>query len=223
MLKCSPLVLSVVDICAGKVSPFTGLPVAVVAAGGIYDGRGLAMSLCYGAQAKPPETQPKTPINFPPSRLYGWVRVSSAPPKQVLPPATSRRCWMQGEAPASLASCSASNCGLCGCFNARFCSYDDTVRTLIFTGRPLRVLKTPYIAAWEDRQQDIRQLCARGTVPFVKDVEENGAELMKERPLLMGQVGNVVITSEPNFRRDPAARLLVQFETLSPRGKLLRR
>lgn len=100
----------------------------------------------------------------------------------------------------AIASCSASNCGLCGCFNARFCSYDDTVRTLIFTGRPLRVLKTPYIAAWEDRQQDIRQLCARGTVPFVQDVEEKGAELMKERPLLMGQVGNVVITSEPNFR-----------------------
>jgi NAD(P)H-dependent flavin oxidoreductase YrpB (nitropropane dioxygenase family) len=41
---------AVVDICAGKKSSFMQLPVAVVAAGGIYDGRGLAMSLCYGAQ-----------------------------------------------------------------------------------------------------------------------------------------------------------------------------
>ncbi len=64
------------------------------------------------------------------------------------------------------------------------------MRTLIFTGRPLRVLKTPYISDWEDRQQEIRQLCANGTIPFVKDVEEKGAELMKQRPLLMGQVAS---------------------------------
>ncbi len=62
------------------------------------------------------------------------------------------------------------------------------MRTLIFTGRPLRVLKTPYIAEWEERQQEIRQLCEKGTIPFMKDLEDKGAELMKQRPLLMGQV-----------------------------------
>jgi NAD(P)H-dependent flavin oxidoreductase YrpB (nitropropane dioxygenase family) len=70
--------------------------------------------------------------------------------------------------------------------------YDDTVRTLIFTGRPLRVLKTPYISEWEGRQQEIQQLCAKGTIPFYKDLEEKGAELMKQRPLLMGQVANAL-------------------------------
>ncbi len=82
-------------------------------------------------------------------------------------------------------------CAVCvqsPCCNGRPRRYDDTVRTLIFTGRPLRVLKTPYITAWEDRQQEIRQLCADGTIPFMKDVEEKGSELMKQRPLLMGQV-----------------------------------
>ncbi len=29
---------------------------------------------------------------------------------------------------------------------------------------------------------------AAGTIPFYRDVEEKGAELMKQRPLLMGQV-----------------------------------
>jgi hypothetical protein len=27
-----------------------------------------------------------------------------------------------------------------------------------------------------------------GTIPFMRDVEEKGAEVMKQRPLLMGQV-----------------------------------
>ncbi len=39
------------DLCRGATSPLTGGPVYVVAAGGIFDGRGLAAALCWGAQA----------------------------------------------------------------------------------------------------------------------------------------------------------------------------
>jgi NAD(P)H-dependent flavin oxidoreductase YrpB (nitropropane dioxygenase family) len=40
--------------------------------------------------------------------------------------------------------------------------YHDTVRTIIFTGRPLRVLRTDYIDKWEnDRQQEIKELTAK--------------------------------------------------------------
>jgi len=46
----SILIPACVDICKGKKSPLTGGPVHVVAAGGIYDGRGLAAMLMYGAQ-----------------------------------------------------------------------------------------------------------------------------------------------------------------------------
>ena len=45
----SVLIPQVVDLCRGKKSELTGQPIAVVAAGGIYDSRGLAMALSLGA------------------------------------------------------------------------------------------------------------------------------------------------------------------------------
>merc|ERR1711972_1057773 len=47
----SILIPMCVDICRGKLSPLTGKQVPIVAAGGIFDGRGLAMSLSIGAAA----------------------------------------------------------------------------------------------------------------------------------------------------------------------------
>ncbi len=41
-LATSVLIPATVDVCAGKESPLTGKPVLVVAAGGIYDGRGVS-------------------------------------------------------------------------------------------------------------------------------------------------------------------------------------
>lgn len=40
------------DACHGHVSPLTGDPIMVVAAGGIFDSRGLAMALSMGASGK---------------------------------------------------------------------------------------------------------------------------------------------------------------------------
>lgn len=49
-LATSVLVPAAVDACRGHKSTLTGAPVMVVAAGGIYDGRGLAMALALGAE-----------------------------------------------------------------------------------------------------------------------------------------------------------------------------
>jgi len=45
-------------------------------------------------------------------------------------------------------------------------SSEDTVRTVIFTGRPARVCRTPYVDNWEkNRQQEIKELTSKGILP----------------------------------------------------------
>ncbi|KAI0176063.1 2-nitropropane dioxygenase [Hypoxylon sp. FL1284] len=51
--------------------------------------------------------------------------------------------------------------------------FDDTIRTLIFTGRPLRVRTNPYIENWEnERQAEIKELTAKGVLPYEHDLEK---------------------------------------------------
>jgi len=148
----SILIPAVVDLCKQHRSPLTGQPISVVAAGGIFDGRGLAMALCFGAQAVWVGTR------------FVCATEAGAPPrhKQAIVDA----------------------------------GYHDTVRTLIYTGRPMRVLRTPYVNDWEtNRQEEIRKLTAQGIRPASHDYDQrvaNGekftpAEALAFRGLLMGQ------------------------------------
>merc|ERR1712232_569559 len=51
--------------------------------------------------------------------------------------------------------------------------YSDTIRTLIYSGRPMRIFKTPYVMDFEEnRQQEIQEMQAMGIPAFAKDVEE---------------------------------------------------
>ncbi|KAF4587373.1 oxidoreductase, 2-nitropropane dioxygenase family [Ophiocordyceps camponoti-floridani] len=55
----------------------------------------------------------------------------------------------------------------------RTAGHDDNVRTIIFTGRPMRVRNNPYINDWEtNRQQEMRELAAKGTIPYEADVDK---------------------------------------------------
>lgn len=55
----------------------------------------------------------------------------------------------------------------------RTASYDDTIRTLIFTGRPLRVRKNPYIMNWEEeRSEEIKKLTSEGKLPYEADLDK---------------------------------------------------
>lgn len=101
----------------------------VVAAGGIYDGRGLAMSLCLGADAV-------------------WV-------------GTRFVCATEAGAP-KVHQDAVIKAG-----------YHDTIRTIIYSGRPLRVLKNEYIMDWEQNKQDkIKELTSKGIIPVEHDIEE---------------------------------------------------
>lgn len=76
--------------------------------------------------------------------------------------------------------------------------FDDNVRTIIFTGRPLRVRTNKYIEDWEEnRQQEIKELTGKGIIPVENDLEKMGDEIDDEimdnaRPFLMGKAAAVV-------------------------------
>jgi len=87
----------------------------------------------------------------------------------------------------------------------RTAGYDDTIRTIIFTGRPLRVRKNNYILNWEENRKDeIKSLTSKGTIPVEHDIEElDKADKLDDdtmdaaRPWLMGKVAAVVNDKKP--------------------------
>ncbi|CAG8960890.1 hypothetical protein HYFRA_00002427 [Hymenoscyphus fraxineus] len=80
----------------------------------------------------------------------------------------------------------------------RTAGHDDNVRTIIFTGRPLRVRTNPYIINWEEnRAAEIKELTGKGVIPVEHDFETLGDDLDDEtmdnaRPFLMGKAAAVV-------------------------------
>jgi NAD(P)H-dependent flavin oxidoreductase YrpB (nitropropane dioxygenase family) len=150
----------VADILKGKVSPLTGKPVHMVAAGGIFDGRGLAAALTYGAQAV-------------------WVGTrfiasteSAAGPMHV---------------------------------NAVLkAGADETIRTTVYTGRPMRVLMNDFAREWEeDKHAEKIKIQNEGTIIAehymnnMTDAEQENFQLYKFLPLLMGQAIGGVNKVEP--------------------------
>ncbi|RMY33799.1 hypothetical protein D0865_13307, partial [Hortaea werneckii] len=79
----------------------------------------------------------------------------------------------------------------------RTAGFDDNVRTIIFTGRPLRVRRNPYIDNWEEnRQNEIKDLTGKGVIPVEHDLERMGDDVDDDtmdnaRPFLMGKAAAV--------------------------------
>ncbi|KAI2615841.1 2-nitropropane dioxygenase-like protein [Hypoxylon sp. NC1633] len=74
------------------------------------------------------------------------------------------------------------------------CGYDDTVRTLVLTGRPLRTRTNAYIEAWHARPDQIKELCDKGVVPIEHDLD---TDVEIDFPHLMGQVAANVRDVQP--------------------------
>lgn len=98
------LLPQVVDLCHGHFSKLTGEPICVVGAGGIFDGRGLAASLAFGAAGV-------------------WV-------------GTRFICSEEAGGPPRHKSAVIA------------ASSEDTMKTIIYTGRPLRIIKNDYALDW---------------------------------------------------------------------------
>ncbi|KAI1771911.1 2-nitropropane dioxygenase-like protein [Hypoxylon cercidicola] len=75
------------------------------------------------------------------------------------------------------------------------CGYDDTQRTLVLTGRPLRMRTNAYIARWHAQPQRIEELCGRGVVPLEHDLETGEEDV--DVPHIMGQVAGSIRKVQP--------------------------
>lgn len=74
-------------------------------------------------------------------------------------------------------------------------AFEDTVRTLVVSGRPLRARMNDYLRTWEvDKPDQIRKLCDAGIVPMIQDMED---EKDVDLPFLMGQVAGVIKEIKP--------------------------
>jgi len=155
----SILIPKVVDICKGHKSPLTGDPIQVVAAGGIFDGRGVAMALSLGASAV-------------------WVGTRFVASVEAGAPKRHK----DGVVKAG---------------------YHDTQRTIIYTGRPMRCILSPYIREWEDKQQEIKTLTSKGIIPVTHDLEKRKKEGKEDmlvsqwQPLLSGQAAGAISDIKP--------------------------
>lgn len=124
----SVLIPACADICKKYTSPMTGKPVALVAAGGVNDGRSLVAALMLGAGAV-------------------WIGTRFVTAKES----------------------GASNFAKKSIIEAGF---DSAIKSLVWSGRPLRALSNPYIADWEqNRQAEIKSLTYRGIVPLQYELD----------------------------------------------------
>jgi len=156
----SILIPKVVDLCKDKRSPLTGEPIYVVAAGGIFDGRGVAMALSLGAQAV-------------------WV-------------GTRFVCAAESGAPKEHVK------------NVLSATVHDSLRTIVYTGRPMRIRKNAYVDEWETkRRSEMMKLTAKGIIPVKHD-----SKLRKEGKMvtptfkdaqcwLLGQCSGVINDVKP--------------------------
>lgn len=128
----SILIPAVVDLCKDAKSPLTGEPVIVVAAGGIADGRGLAAALASVIALACTFFQTLSLIyifslSFLSCYRYGasgvWVGTRFVASVEAGAPPKHKEMVLTA-------------------------GYDEVIRTLIYSGRPMSVRKTPYISEW---------------------------------------------------------------------------
>ena len=148
-ISASILLPAVVDAVKGYTSPLTGQPIWVVGAGAVYDGRGLAANLVYGAQAV-------------------WVGTRFIASEEAGAPRAHKAAIVSAD-------------------------HGDMVRTTIYTGRPIRVRRTPYVDDWErNRQTEIKELTAKGIIPNHHELEKHPEKSVQAVTFMMGNVAALV-------------------------------
>ena len=73
-------------------------------------------------------------------------------------------------------------------------TFEDTLRTLVVSGRPLRVRRNEWVDKWEAQPEKIKELTEKGVVPIEFDMEA-GNDI--DIPHLMGVVAGVIKDIQP--------------------------
>ncbi|KAF9472776.1 NPD-domain-containing protein [Pholiota conissans] len=76
--------------------------------------------------------------------------------------------------------------------------YDDVIRTLIYSGRPMSVRKTPYVEEWEvKRSREIQELVSQGKVPHEEELAAHPERSVQGLSWLMGRVAGSINDIKP--------------------------
>lgn len=131
--------------------------IITVAAGGIWNGRGLAAALMYGSAGV-------------------WVGTRFVASEESGAPKKHKEVVLQS-------------------------THETDVRTIIFTGRPLRVFNTAYIQDWESRPEEIKKLTESGIIPVYHDLDHDDDKGTKEagarERYLLGKCASVINDIKP--------------------------
>ena len=101
--------------------------------------------------------------------------------------------------------------------------FTDTLRTLVVSGRPLRVRMNEYLQKWESQPGKIKELTDRGIVPLQQDMDQN---VDVDPPFLMGQVAAIIKDVKPakaiveDMVREAVGQLKLGGSYLEGRSKL---
>ncbi|KAF9052713.1 2-nitropropane dioxygenase [Panaeolus papilionaceus] len=77
-------------------------------------------------------------------------------------------------------------------------THDDVVRTLVYSGRPMSVLRTPYVNEWETKRSDeIKKLIAEGKVPHEVELQQHPERSVQGLSWLMGRVAGSINDIKP--------------------------
>ncbi|KAK9390722.1 2-nitropropane dioxygenase [Lipomyces mesembrius] len=104
--------------------------------------------------------------------------------------------------------------------------YNDTVRTIIYTGRPLRIVRNPYVEDWEkNRRDEIIKLTSQGKIPVpweLEQYEKSGKEMPEiieeySYPYLMGEVSAVINDVKP--AKEIVDDMVAEAEAMLTRGQ----
>lgn len=74
-------------------------------------------------------------------------------------------------------------------------AFEDTARTLVVSGRPLRMKLNDYVKSWDhDRPEKVKELTEKGIVPLAHDMDN---DVDVDIPFLMGQVAGAITEIKP--------------------------